>query len=133
VPTGKVRFYDAEKGFGFIAEDEGADVFLHASALPEGVTTLRKGTRVEFGVVEGRRGAQALSVRVLESTPSVSANRRERDRKPADEMVVIIEDLMQLLDGVSNGLRKGRYPERKVGTKVAQVLRRVADDLEGRE
>ena len=133
MPTGKVRFYDAEKGFGFIAEDEGADVFLHASALPEGVTTLRKGTRVEFGVVEGRRGAQALSVRVLESTPSVSANRRERDRKPADEMVVIIEDLMQLLDGVSNGLRKGRYPERKVGTKVAQVLRRVADDLEGRE
>jgi CspA family cold shock protein len=131
VPTGKVRFYDAEKGFGFIAEDEGADVFLHASALPEGVTTLRKGTRVEFGVVEGRRGAQALSVRVLESTPSVAANRRERDRKPADEMVVIIEDLMQLLDGVSNGLRKGRYPERKVGTKVAQVLRRVADDLEG--
>jgi CspA family cold shock protein len=131
VPTGKVRFYDAEKGFGFIAEDEGADVFLHASALPEGVTTLRKGTRVEFGVVEGRRGAQALSVRVLESTPSVAANRRERDRKPADEMVIIIEDLMQLLDGVSNGLRKGRYPERKVGTKVAQVLRRVADDLEG--
>jgi CspA family cold shock protein len=131
VPTGKVRFYDAEKGFGFIAEDEGADVFLHASALPEGITTLRKGTRVEFGVVEGRRGAQALSVRVLESTPSVAANRRERDRKPADEMVVIIEDLMQLLDGVSNGLRKGRYPERKVGTKVAQVLRRVADDLEG--
>jgi CspA family cold shock protein len=131
VPTGKVRFYDAEKGFGFIAEDEGADVFLHASALPEGITTLRKGTRVEFGVVEGRRGAQALSVRVLESTPSVAANRRERDRKPADEMVIIIEDLMQLLDGVSNGLRKGRYPERKVGTKVAQVLRRVADDLEG--
>jgi CspA family cold shock protein len=131
VPTGTVRFYDAEKGFGFIAEDEGADVFLHASALPEGVTTLRKGTRVEFGVVEGRRGAQALSVRVLESTPSVAANRRERDRKPADEMVIIIEDLMQLLDGVSNGLRKGRYPERKVGTKVAQVLRRVADDLEG--
>jgi CspA family cold shock protein len=70
-------------------------------------------------------------VRVLESTPSVAANRRERDRKPADEMVIIIEDLMQLLDGVSNGLRKGRYPERKVGTKVAQVLRRVADDLEG--
>ncbi len=131
MPTGKVRFYDAEKGFGFIAEDEGADVFLHASALPEGVTTLRKGTRVEFGVVEGRRGAQALSVRVLESTPSVAANRRERDRKPTDEMVIIIEDLMQLLDGVSNGLRKGRYPERRVGTKVAQVLRRVADDLEG--
>ncbi len=131
MPTGKVRFYDADKGFGFIAEDEGSDVFLHASALPEGVTTLKKGTRVEFGIVEGRRGAQALKVHVLGPAQSVSANRRERDRKPAEEMVVIIEDLMQLLDGVSTSLRKGRYPERKVGAKVAQVLRRVADDLEG--
>ena len=131
MPTGKVRFYDADKGFGFIAEDEGADVFLHASALPQGVTTLKKGTRVEFGIVEGRRGAQALSVRVLEPAPSVAANRRERDRKSAEEMVVIIEDLMQLLDGMSTGLRKGHYPDRKVGAKVAQVLRRVADDLEG--
>lgn len=131
MPTGKVRFYDADKGFGFIAEDEGGDVFLHASALPEGVTTLKKGTRVEFGIVEGRRGAQALSVRVLQPTQSVAANRRERDRKSTEEMVVIIEDLMQLLDGVSTGLRKGRYPERKVGAKVAQVLRHLADDLEG--
>lgn len=131
MPTGKVRFYDADKGFGFIAEDEGSDVFLHASALPEGVTTLKKGARVEFGIVEGRRGAQALSVRLLGPTQSVTANRRERDRKPAEEMVIIIEDVMQLLDGVSNSLRKGHYPERKVGAKVAQVLRHVADDLEG--
>jgi CspA family cold shock protein len=131
VPTGKVRFFDADKGFGFIAEDDGADVFLHANALPEGVTTLKKGTRVEFGVVQGRKGAQALQVRVLDPAPSLVSKRRERDRKPADEMVVIVEDAMQVLDEVSNGLRRGRYPDKDFGSKVAQALRKVADQLEG--
>jgi len=77
VPTGKVKWYDAEKGFGFISDDEGGDVFLHANALPDGVSTLKGGTRVEFGIVEGRRGAQALSVTVLEAAPSVTAGRRQ--------------------------------------------------------
>lgn len=130
MPTGKVRFYDAEKGFGFIAEDEGADVFLHANALPEGVTTLKKGARVEFGIVEGRKGAQALSVKLLEQAPSVSALRRERDRKPADEMVVIIEDVVQLLDRVSEGLRKGHYPDKRIASATSRALRGLADQLE---
>lgn len=131
MPTGKVKWYDTEKGFGFISGDDGEDVFVHANALPSGTTTLKGGTRVEFGIVEGRRGAQALSVQVLEPAPSVAANRRERDRKPAEDMVVIVEDLIKLLDGVSTGLRHGRYPDKGHGTKLAQVLRRVADDLEG--
>ena len=100
MPTGKVKWYDAEKGFGFISGDEGTDVFLHAQALPAGTTTLKGGTRVEYGIVKGRRGAQALSVRVLDAPQSVEANRRVRDRKPADEMVVIVEDLIRLLDDV---------------------------------
>ncbi|TQM64285.1 cold-shock protein [Humibacillus xanthopallidus] len=130
MPTGKVRFYDADKGFGFISEDDGTDVFLHANALPEGVTSLKKGARVEFGIVEGRKGAQALQVRVLDPVGSVTAGRRERDRKPADEMVVIIEDVVQLLDGVSEGLRKGHYPDKKLGSNVARALRGLADQLD---
>ena len=130
MPTGKVRFYDADKGFGFIAEDGGADVFLHANALPEGVTTLKKGARVEFGIVEGRKGAQALAVKILEPTKTVTALRRERDRKPADEMVVILEDVVQLLDRVSEGLRKGHYPDKRVATSVSRALRGLADQLE---
>ena len=51
-------------------------------------------------------------------------------RKPAEDMAVITEDLIKLLDGISNGLRKGRYPERAHASKVAAVLRRVADDLD---
>ena len=131
MPTGKVKWYDAEKGFGFISGDEGTDVFLHAQALPAGTTTLKGGTRVEYGIVEGRRGAQALAVKVLDTPPSVASNLRQRDRKSAEDMAAIVEDVIKLLDNVGNGLRRGRYPERAQGAKVAQVLRRIADDLEG--
>ena len=60
----------------------------------------------------------------------MSAGRKARDRKPAEEMVVIVEDVMQLLDNVSNSLRRGHYPDKAVGNKVAQVLRAIASDLE---
>ncbi len=130
MPTGKVKFYDADKGFGFIHSDEGADVFLPGSALPAGVTVLKGGTRVEFGIVEGRKGAQAMQVHVLDPAPSVQQNRRERDRKPIEDMVVIVEDVIKLLDNVSNSLRRGHYPDKSTAHKVAQVLRGVAADLE---
>ena len=133
MPTGKVKFYDSDKGFGFVSTDdptEGGDVFVPSSALPEGVTALKNGARIEFGIVEGRRGAQALSVRLLEPTASVTANRKVRDRKPAEDMVVIVEDVITLLDSVQSSLRRGHYPDKAHGGKVAQVLRAVADDLE---
>ena len=96
MPTGKVRFYNAEKGFGFLTDDEGgADVFLHASALPEGTTALKTGTRVEFGIVEGRRGAQALSVRVLEPAPSIVAAKRAASE---DDIVLVTGSLYTVAD-----------------------------------
>jgi cold shock protein len=126
VPTGKVKWYDTDKGFGFLSKDEGGDVFVHQSALPHGVGALKPGTRVEFGVAEGRRGEQALSVRVLDPLPSVS----KALRKEPEDMTIIVEDLIKLLDGVSNSLRRGKYPPQKEARKVAAVLRAVADDLE---
>jgi CspA family cold shock protein len=126
VPTGKVKWFDAERGFGFIASDEGDEVFLHASALPAGVQAPKPGTRVDFGVADGRRGPQALSVKVLDPLPSVV----KAHRKPADDMAVIVEDLIKVLDNVGNGLRRGRYPEKGSAAKVATLLRAVADDLE---
>ena len=127
MPTGKVKFYNSEKGFGFLSSDEGADVFLHASALPEGVTELKGGTRVEYGIVEGKRGTQALSVKVLDPLPSVAAS----TRKPAEDMGIIVEDVIKLLDNVGNTLRRGRYPDKATAAKTAAVLRAVATDLEG--
>jgi len=126
VPTGRVKWFNAEKGFGFLSDDEGEDVFVHRDALPAGVTELKTGQRVEFGIVQGRKGSQALSVRVLEPMPSVV----RATRKPAEEMTPIVEDLIKLLDGVSNSLRRGRYPERGEARKVASVLRAVADNLD---
>lgn len=130
MPTGKVKWFSAEKGFGFLSRDGGADVFVHRDALPGGVTELKSGQRVEFGVAEGRRGEQALSVRVLDPLPSVSAAASAAARKDPDEMTVIVEDLIKLLDDVSNTLHRGRYPDRPVARKVASVLRAVASDLE---
>jgi CspA family cold shock protein len=131
VPTGKVRFYNSEKGFGFLTDDDGgADVFLHASALPEGTTALKTGARVEFGIVEGRRGAQALSVRVLDPAPSIVAAKRAAQRKPADEMVVIVEDVIKLLDDASEDLRRGHFPDRKKASAMGRALRGLADQLE---
>ncbi len=53
VPTGKVKWYDVEKGFGFLSQDDGEDVYVRASALPDGVEALKAGQRVEFGMAAG--------------------------------------------------------------------------------
>jgi len=60
---GKVKWFNAEKGFGFIESEEGGDVFVHFSAIQgDGFKTLDEGQSVEFDVVEGNRGAQASNV-----------------------------------------------------------------------
>jgi CspA family cold shock protein len=100
VPTGKVKWFDAEKGFGFLSQEDGPDVYVRAEALPQGTTTLKAGTRVEFGIAQGRRGDQALQVRILDSPASVVRNQSHAKRKKPEEMVPIVEDLIRLLDGV---------------------------------
>ncbi len=126
MPTGKVKFFDEEKGFGFIASDDGSEVFLHVSALPAGTSSIKPGSRVEFGIVDGKRGAQALSLRILDAPVSLA----KMGRKPADEMAVIAEDLIRLLDTLGSSLKRGKYPESSHGKKIATLLRKLADELD---
>jgi cold shock protein len=130
VPTGKVKWYDAGKGFGFLSQEDGPDVYVRADALPEGTTTLKAGTRVEFGIAQGRRGDQALQVRILEAPASVSRAQQHARRKKPEEMVGIVEDLIRLLDGVSEGYRHGRHPDARTAKPTAKLLRALADELE---
>ena len=136
MPTGKVKWYDADKGFGFLSQESGEDVYVRSAPLPDGVEALKPGQRVEFGMAAGRRGPQALSVKVLEPAPSVSKNVREAARKDVkrhtpDELHGMVADLITLLEGkVQPDLRKGRYPDRKTAQRISEVVRAVARELD---
>ena len=64
MPQGSVKWFNAEKGYGFIAVDNGPDVFVHYSAIQmEGYKSLDEGQRVEFEITQGQKGPQAEQVR----------------------------------------------------------------------
>jgi len=127
VPTGRVKWYEKEKGFGFLTSDDGADVFVHKAALPSGVDDLTAGQRVEFGVVDSRKGIQALAVQLLESPPTVA----EMRRRPAEELHGLIEDMIKVLEAkVMPDLRRNRFPDKKTAQTVAKVVHAVARELE---
>ncbi|WP_174553422.1 cold-shock protein [Nocardia lijiangensis] len=141
MPTGRVKWYDVEKGFGFLSQDEGEDVYVRSSALPDGVEGLKPGQRVEFGMAAGRRGPQALSLKLLEAPPSVRQGQdRERGarkepvagpRRTPDELHGMVEDMITLLETkVQPDLRKGRYPDRKFARTISEVVRAVARELD---
>ncbi len=66
VATGTVKFFNSEKGFGFISRESGDDVFVHYSNIEgSGYRSLEEGQRVEFEIGPGRKGDEALSVRVV--------------------------------------------------------------------
>jgi CspA family cold shock protein len=135
VPTGKVKWYDAEKGFGFLSQEDGEDVYVRSSALPDGVEGLKAGQKVEFGLASGRRGPQALSVTLIDAPPSLVRTRREaaaaEHKHTPDELHGMVEDMITLLESaVQPELRRGKYPDKKVARRVSEVVRAVAGELD---
>lgn len=127
VPTGRVKWFDAEKGFGFLTQDGGEDVYVRSSALPSGVDALKNGQRVDFDMAQGRRGPQALKVKLLDPLPSVA----EAHRRSADELHGMVEDMIKLLElKIQPDLRRGRYPDRKMAKRIGEVVRAVARELD---
>jgi len=122
-----VKWYEKEKGFGFVTSDDGGDVFVHKAALPSGVEDLKAGQRVEFGIVDSRKGAQALSLKLLEAPTSMT----ELRRRPAEELHGLIEDMIKVLEAkVMPDLRRNRFPEKRTAHTVAQLVHAVASELE---
>ena len=72
-----------------------------------------------------------MHVRVLDPLPSVAEAQLAKHRRPAEEMAVIVEDLIKLLDKTSNDFRRGRYPDKREAARVASVLRAVAGQFDG--
>ena len=126
MPTGKVKWFSLEKGFGFIASDEGEDVYLASSALPEGVATVKPGTKLEFSVIDSRKGPQAMSVHIVEAPVSLAEGTRTNN----DDLAAMIEDTIKILDRVGNGLRHGRHPSGPEAERLGRVLRGIAAQLE---
>ena len=127
MPTGRVKWYDATKGYGFVTSDEGGDVFLPKGALPSGVAELKAGQKIEFGVVDSRKGAQALGVTLLEAPPSVA----ELRRRPAEELHGMVEDMIKVIEAkIQPDLRRGRFPDKRTAQKIAQLVHAVANELE---
>lgn len=126
MPVGKVKWYDAEKGFGFASNPGEEDVFIGKSVLPEGVDELEPGQRVEFDFAAGRRGPQALRVKVLDEP-----KRRPVHRRKPEDLGSMLADVLTLIETqIQPALTAGRYPERKESRQVAEILRAVAKELD---
>ena len=154
MPTGNVKWYDADRGFGFVSNPDGEDVYVGASVLPQGVTDLVKGQRLEYDFAEAKKGPQALRVTVLDDGPAPrgdgrgdrggrrgGARRSEGaggqggygggHRYTADQLHELVQDTITLLEGrVQPSLESGRRPDRKEGRQVAEILRTIARELE---
>lgn len=127
MPIGKVKWYDVERGFGFVSNPGNEDCFVGKAVLPEGVTELHPGQRIEFDFAAGRKGPQALRVQVLDQPKS----RRPQHKYTTEQLHSMVADLTTLLESkLQPTLLAGRYPERKEARQIAEILRAVAKELD---
>ncbi|WP_026931581.1 cold shock domain-containing protein [Glycomyces tenuis] len=132
MPSGRVKWFDADKGFGFVSRDDGGkDVFVHRDALPEGAEELVKGQKVEYSIIDTRRGVQAMGVHVLAAPQTgTAAPAAEKPKRSPEELNSLLQDMIGVLEQqIMPPLSRGRRPDRKTGAKIAEMLRAVADDL----
>lgn len=126
MPIGKVKWYDADRGFGFVSNPGDEDVYVGSQVLPEGVDELVAGQRLEYDFAAGRRGPQALRVSVLDNGP-----RRARHKYNPSQLRGLVQDTITVLDSrVLPVLEKDRRPDAKESRKIAEILRTIARELD---
>ena len=102
------------------------DAYREVVTSSEGVDELVAGQRIEFDFAAGRRGPQALRVRVLDEP-----RRRPVHRRKPEELGSMLADVMTLIETqVQPALTNGRYPDRKASEQIAKVLREIARELD---
>jgi CspA family cold shock protein len=85
VPQGTVKWFSTQKGYGFITQDEGGDIFVHVTGLAPGTTGLEENQRVEFELSEGRKGPQATDVKPASAAAPAPAAAAEPEPEAEDE------------------------------------------------
>ena len=126
MPTGRVKWDDADRGYGCVRNPGDEDVDVGSEVLPDGVDELVKGQRMEYEFVAGRRGPQVLSITHLDEAP-----RRAQRKFSTEELHKMVQDTITLLDGrVLPTLQAGRRPERKESKQIADILRTIARELD---
>ena len=91
MPQGKVKWFSAEKAFGFIEQDPDNDIFVHVTGLAHGVTTLEKDQLVEYETEQGRKGPQATNVRPVAAAPAAEEAAPAAEAAEDEEVEVDIE------------------------------------------
>ena len=92
MPQGKVKWFSAEKAFGFIEQDPDNDIFVHVTGLAHGVTTLEKDQLVEYETEQGRKGPQATNVRPVAAAPAVEEAAPEAEEVEVDVEIIEVEE-----------------------------------------
>ena len=88
MPQGTVKWFSTQKGYGFITQDEGGDIFVHVTGLAPGTTGLEENQRVEFELSEGRKGPQATDVKPASAAAPAPAAAAEPEPEAEDEAEV---------------------------------------------
>ena len=91
MPQGKVKWFSAEKAFGFIEQDPDNDIFVHVTGLAHGVTTLEKDQLVEYETEQGRKGPQATNVRPVAAAAAPAAEEAAPDAEDAEDAEVEVD------------------------------------------